>query len=77
MLNIWKAYGIIGSAKWTEAKCNHVNIGATEPKGGIPVELHNPTFLDGADSIEEEPDICEIDLDDLSLRLDVVSNDKG
>ena len=57
MQNIWKAHGIVLATKWTKAGGYHVNIGGTEPKGGIPVELHNPTCLDGADSIKEEPDI--------------------
>ena len=77
MRNIRKAYWIIGSTERTEAKCNHVHIGATEPEGGIPVELHNPSRLDGADSIEEEPDICKVDLDELPFLPDIKANNKG
>jgi hypothetical protein len=64
MRNTRKAHWIVWSTEWTEAERNHINVGVAEPIDVTPVELHHPSCLDGADWIEQEPDICEVDMDD-------------
>jgi hypothetical protein len=68
---------IVGTTKGAEVKRNHIDIGAAEPKSCIPVELHHPFLLDGSKCIQQEPNAGEVDVNKLSLSLDVNYDDKG
>ena len=57
--------------------CYHIDICTAETESSVPVELHNPSRLDGPDGIEQQPWWGEIDENKLPLLLDVWSDNKA
>ena len=77
MRNVGPTCGMVGAAHRAEAEAYHINGGAAEPERTVPVELQNPAGFECADGISQKPLCGHVDVNSLSFRFDIMTENKN